>query len=240
LTKDALQVAEEAGAAIVVVLGDPGFYGRLGFRLASRTESNHPWSSAPSLHASLCLSAYDKQLRRSSSIHRSHRHRHTLNRTAGAPRGGPDRRFGRGTALGGLPPREGADERRRTNVRSSSSSRVIFDRPSMPEVVARFGQLGLLSSENGSLRPRFLTRFWTRRWCPVSVVLVLLADRRASGEDLALPGRWLRAASTLAWSASMRSTTGAARPCLAVSDRSSRPGVCDRLSLFDALAEMSE
>ena len=59
LTKDALQMAEEAGAAIVVVLGDPAFYGRFGFRLASQHGIEPPMGVPPRAFMIVCLSAYD-------------------------------------------------------------------------------------------------------------------------------------------------------------------------------------
>jgi putative acetyltransferase len=62
LTDDALRVAEDCGAALVVVLGDPAYYRRFGFRPAAGYGIEAPpgvWADALMV---VCLSSYDDAL----------------------------------------------------------------------------------------------------------------------------------------------------------------------------------
>jgi putative acetyltransferase len=59
LTEDALVVAEASGAAMVIVLGDPAFYGRFGFALARTHHIEPPPDVAPGAFLMARLSSYD-------------------------------------------------------------------------------------------------------------------------------------------------------------------------------------
>jgi len=59
LTEDAVTVAERSGAVMVVVLGDPAFYGRFGFEPAAAHGIAPPLGVAPGAFLVARLSSYD-------------------------------------------------------------------------------------------------------------------------------------------------------------------------------------
>ncbi|MFB7908514.1 GNAT family N-acetyltransferase [Kitasatospora sp. NPDC059146] len=59
VVRAALAAAEEAGEKLVVVLGDPGYYGRFGFIPAGRHEVSGPFEVPEAYFQVLPLAAYD-------------------------------------------------------------------------------------------------------------------------------------------------------------------------------------
>ncbi|MBV6698283.1 GNAT family N-acetyltransferase [Kitasatospora aureofaciens] len=59
VVRAALSAAEEAGEKLVVVLGDPGYYGRFGFAPAGRHEVSGPFEVPDAYFQALALPAYD-------------------------------------------------------------------------------------------------------------------------------------------------------------------------------------
>ncbi|MFJ9772202.1 GNAT family N-acetyltransferase [Kitasatospora sp. NPDC101157] len=59
VVRAALSAAEEAGEKLVVVLGDPGYYGRFGFIPAGRHEVTGPFEVPDAYFQVLPLAAYD-------------------------------------------------------------------------------------------------------------------------------------------------------------------------------------
>ncbi|MFB7668382.1 GNAT family N-acetyltransferase [Kitasatospora sp. NPDC056138] len=59
VVRAALDAAEAAGEQLVVVLGDPGYYGHFGFTPASRHEITGPFPVRDDYFQALPLSAYD-------------------------------------------------------------------------------------------------------------------------------------------------------------------------------------
>ncbi|MGF1431610.1 GNAT family N-acetyltransferase [Kitasatospora sp. LaBMicrA B282] len=59
VVRAALAAAEEAGEKLVVVLGDPGYYGRFGFTPASRHGVSGPFEVPEGVFQVLPLAAYD-------------------------------------------------------------------------------------------------------------------------------------------------------------------------------------
>ncbi|MFH8382312.1 GNAT family N-acetyltransferase [Kitasatospora sp. NPDC018058] len=59
VVRAALAAAEEAGEKLVVVLGDPGYYGRFGFTPAGRHEVTGPFEVPEAYFQALPLAAYD-------------------------------------------------------------------------------------------------------------------------------------------------------------------------------------
>ena len=63
LTRDCLSVAEAFGGAMVVVLGDPAYYGRFGFVSASRHGIEPPAEVPSGSFMVVCFSAHDEGAR---------------------------------------------------------------------------------------------------------------------------------------------------------------------------------
>jgi putative acetyltransferase len=59
VVRAALTAAEEAGERLVVVLGDPAYYGRFGFAPAARHGVTGPFQVAEEVFQALPLAAYD-------------------------------------------------------------------------------------------------------------------------------------------------------------------------------------
>ncbi|WP_253795779.1 GNAT family N-acetyltransferase [Kitasatospora paracochleata] len=59
VVRAALDAADAAGERLVVVLGDPGYYGRFGFGPASRHKVSGPFEVAEGYFQTLPLAAYD-------------------------------------------------------------------------------------------------------------------------------------------------------------------------------------
>ncbi|MER6298484.1 N-acetyltransferase [Kitasatospora sp. NPDC001539] len=59
VVRAALSAAEAAGEKLVVVLGDPGYYGRFGFAPAGRHEVSGPFEVPEAYFQALPLAAYD-------------------------------------------------------------------------------------------------------------------------------------------------------------------------------------
>lgn len=63
LVREALQLADERGEPLVVLIGNPAYYGRFGFRPAEELGLEHPTPVAPGVFQAIPLAAYDPRLR---------------------------------------------------------------------------------------------------------------------------------------------------------------------------------